>query len=669
MVNRLLLVFSIPLAFSTIPLAFSSIPPGLSSVPPAFSTNGPTAGAAIRVPGPICIPGIPGSVGGAGTINVLEPIIPNKVADRYVPARNEAIEGVLGYRLNVNLEKRLLRIDSAILLSGFEKRPGSQTWIGEHVGKFLFSASQTYRYNQDPRIKQLMDAMVRTYLSCQLPDGYLGTYLLKDRWTEWDVWAHKYAIIGLLNYYSVTGYTPALDGAKKAADLICATFGDEPGKRDLMPAGFHEGLAPGSILEPMVDLYRYTGDPKYLHFCEYILRAFEQPDGPKIISTIEKYGNVTKVGDAKAYEMMSCFLGILKYYRLTGDTRYLKALETAWEDIRSKRMYITGTASDHEIFRGDHVLRAENKDDMGEGCVTVTWIQFNLQLLQITGDRKYSEELERSVYNHLFAAENPQTGCVSYYTALQGAKPYKCDQGYSCCLSSVPRGISLIPSMVWGKIDHVFSVLLYEAGTVTDTITTADHQSITLHLESASDFPASGKLTYTVVPSVSGDFPLNFRVPEWSENFTAGVGTETYHGEKGALLRISRNWKPGDKIVVSFGIPVKILPGGLSYPGKIAFKRGPQVLAVDAALNPGLDSLASLRGIVYTGSKISEKGSWSPVLLPDASDKVPADWGWKQAYAVTCLIHDKPREIVLVPFAEAGQKATPLEVWIRSAAR
>jgi uncharacterized protein len=62
----------------------------------------------------------------------------------------------------------------------------------------------------------------------------------------------------------------------------------------------------------------------------------------------------------------------------------------------------------------------------------------NLQLLQITGGQKYAEELERSVYNHLLAAENPQTGCVSYYTALQGKRPYKCDQGYSCCLSSIP---------------------------------------------------------------------------------------------------------------------------------------------------------------------------------------------------------------------------------------
>ncbi|HEX8547845.1 MAG TPA: beta-L-arabinofuranosidase domain-containing protein, partial [Cytophagaceae bacterium] len=154
------------------------------------------------------------------------PIIPNVVADKYSPSQQEKLEGLLGYRVDINLEKRLLKIDSAILLSGFKKRPGSQTWIGEHVGKFLFSATLTYRHSHDPRLKQLMDEMVLKYISYQLADGYMGTYLPKDYWSEWDVWAHKYCIIGLLNYYSLSGYKPALECAKKAADLICNTFGD-----------------------------------------------------------------------------------------------------------------------------------------------------------------------------------------------------------------------------------------------------------------------------------------------------------------------------------------------------------------------------------------------------------------------------------------------------------
>ena len=587
-------------------------------------------------------------------IKLYDPLIPNKVRDKFSPAYYQQIDGFLGYRMNINLEKRLLQIDSTTILSGFRKRPGSQVWLGEHVGKFLFSASNTYKYSNDIRIKKLADGIVKQYIACQLPDGYLGTYLPKDYWTEWDVWAHKYAIIGLLNYYSVTGYQPALDAAKKAGNLMCSTFGDEPGKRDLMTAGWHAGLAPGSILEPMIDLYRFSGDKKYLDFSEYILRAFEHPNGPKIISGLEKYGKVTKVGNGKAYEMLSCFLGILKYYKITGDTRYLKALETAWTDICKNRLYITGTSSVGEHFQEDGLMPAENKNSMGEGCVTTTWLQFNLQLLQITGDQKYSEEMERTIYNHLFAAENPQTGCVSYYTALQGAKPYKCDQGFSCCLSSIPRGISLIPDIIWGRINGVFSVMMVESGIVMDTIVTADNSRIALKIESSTNFPLEGTVNYKIILPSSKKFALNLRIPGWAKSYTATVGKEIYNGVPGNLLNIDRNWKTNDVIRVRFGIPVEVISGGISYPGRIAIKRGPQILAVDKSLNMGLDSLNSLKC-----SQLNFK-------LKDSQQLLPADWSWKQSYSVPMLIDNKHANIVVVPFSEAGQKGGEIATWIKS---
>ena len=590
--------------------------------------------------------------GNLDKVKLYEPIIPNKIPDKFIPARYQQIDGFLGYRMNVNLEKRLLQIDSTTILSGFRKRPGSQVWLGEHVGKFLFSASNTFKYSNDERLKKLTDAIVRQYIACQLPDGYLGTYLPKDYWTEWDVWAHKYAIIGLLNYYAITGSQPALNTAKKAGDLICKTFGDEPGKRDLNTAGYHVGLAPGSILEPMADLYRFSGDVKYLNFCEYILRAWEHPNGPKIMSGLEKYGQVTKVGNGKAYEMLSCFLGILKYYKITGDSRYLRAMETAWRDIRDNRMYITGTSSKDEIFQADGFLPAENKNSMGEGCVTTTWLQFNLQLLQITGDQKYSEELERTVYNHLLGAENPQTGCVSYYTALQGAKPYKCDQGFSCCLSSVPRGISLIPDIIWGKINGIFSILMTESGSVSDTIVAGDNSKITLKIESATNFPLDGSVNYKITPSSTNKFSLNFRVPDWAKNYTATVGREVYKGEQGKMLKIERKWSANDQVHVSFKMAVELVSGGKSYPGKIALKRGPQILVVDKSLNSGVDSL---KVVVSPADKL---------ILVDSRKSLPVDWIWKQAYTTPMMVNQKPEEIVLVPFSEAGQKGGEITTWI-----
>jgi DUF1680 family protein len=317
-------------------------------------------------------------------------------------------------------------------------------------------------------------------------------------------------------------------------------------------------------------------------------------------------------------------------------------------------MYITGTSSDHERFKGDDMLMAENSSKMGEGCVTTTWIQFNLQLLNISGEQKYADELERSVYNHLLAAENPQTGCVSYYTALQGIKPYRCDQGFSCCLSSVPRAISLIPNMVWGRINNIFSILMYETGEVTDTILANDHSSLALKIKSTASFPLEGKVDYIITPSEIKMFALNFRVPGWSKNFVAKIDSETYNGTTGKFLKIERRWKPGDKLEISFDMPLQVIPGGISYPSKIAFKRGPQVLAVDHGLLNKTDSLVNLQFVN------------DDVMLLDVKDKLPPDWSWKQGYSVELENNHQPEKVILVPFAEAGQKGDEVEVWIDS---
>ncbi len=354
--------------------------------------------------------------------------------------------------------------------------------------------------------------------------------------------------------------------------------------------------------------------------------------------------------------MMSCFVGILKYYKLTGDEKYLTALQTAWQDIVDKRLYITGTASVGEIFLDDNQLPGGNDVHMGEGCVTVTWIQFNEQLLKITGEIKYAAEIEKAVYNHLFAAENPETGCVSYYTALQGAKPYRCDQGFSCCLSSVPRGISMIPGLIWGKINSRFTILMYEPGIVKDEVTAEDGSKIMLQIGAETSFPATGSILYTVNPSEAKKFAISFRIPSWAAGYSISINgiPQTITGKD--EVSISRVWNANDEVQVQFSMPLQVIKGGQSYPGSIAFKRGPQVLAVDSVLNAGQASV--LPASFNTGSKLT---------IAEAGNRLPKTWVGKQAYIVSSGNINDSRQLILVPFADAGQQSSSLQVWLPGA--
>src|SRR4051794_6379577 len=163
-------------------------------------------------------------------------VVPERVPDRFAPApfEKQRIEGLLGERMRVNLEGRLLHVDEPRLLRGFQQPPGEQAWIGEHAGKYLDAAANTWRYSHDPRLKTQMDRVAQELMKAQKPDGYLGTYIDEKRWTEWDVWIHKYDLIGLLNYHQTTGDVRALETSRRIGDLLARTFGTGQGQRDIV---------------------------------------------------------------------------------------------------------------------------------------------------------------------------------------------------------------------------------------------------------------------------------------------------------------------------------------------------------------------------------------------------------------------------------------------------
>ena len=581
------------------------------------------------------------------TYQAAKPALPYKAKSVFNPAdlQNQKIEGWLGDRLKANKDERLHKVDEAALLAGYINKPGAHPWIGEHVGKFLEAACNAYDNTNDAALKTQIDRTAQQLIAAQLSDGYLGTYDAASHWTSWDVWSHKYNIIGLLRFYQLSGYKPALLAAQRAGDLLCATFGYGKDQRDIIKAGTHEGMASTSVLEPMVDLYQFTGNQKYLDFCRYIVKTFNQKNGPKIIATLDSLGRVDKTANAKAYEMLSNLVGLVKLYRVTDDKQFLNPILKAWKDITDNRLYITGTTSSFEHFQDDHLLPATNKDNMGEGCVTTTWLQLNYQLFCIFGTTNYVNELERSVYNHLTGAENPQTGCVSYYTPLMGVKPYKCD--ITCCMSSVPRGIAMIPLFANGQIDGSPSFLFYQAGIYKTRL--AGSNTAILFITKTS-FPENGNVTIEVDPSVKTTFDVLLRKPYWASNFKVSVnGVEQKTTDKD-LISLKRTWKKGDKINVSFTMPVKILDGNVSYPNAIAVQRGPQVLVFDKKLNTALAENVQ----IPTGFQ-----------LQDAVNILPKNWVGTQAYQLQTDVSGKVENIILVPYADASQTGGAVTTWLK----
>lgn len=583
-----------------------------------------------------------GSVAGAAGVHPA-------VTDLYRPQPQamRTLEGWLGERIAVNLEKRLLAgVDLDVLLAGFRNRPGQHTWIGEHCAKFIDAATYTWALTGNTQLKDKLDRAVRELIACQEPDGYLGTYLPADRWKNWDVWAHKYNLIALLNYFAHTNDANALSCCKRIGDLLVRTYG--PGKRNIVDGDWHVGMANSSVLGPMVTLYQFTGDPRYLDFARYIVQAWDSDHGPKIVSTLLATGSVRKVANAKAYEMLSCLVGLLELYRMTGQAEYLAPVEIAWEDIVRNRLYLTGTASWDEYFRDDGWLRADDKNasaGVGEGCVTVTWMQLNLQLLRLSAKSKYADQLERTIFNALTAAQHPEAGSICYFVPLNGYKRYgevrNGPVGVSCCASSIPRGISLIPSIAYGTVEDKIAVNLYTPG---EAIVRSRNMDVRLRVR--TDFPVGDQVELECIVPKRRRLTLMLRVPQWSRAFTASVGREIHRGKPGTYLEISREWKPGDIMSLRFDMTPQLITGSPSYPNCVAIQRGPQVMAADQGLNPDVELWLA--------------GLLEPLQIKSADPALLKKWHGTHAYTVAGfdgneLLGQRSRELILVPVADAGQ--------------
>jgi DUF1680 family protein len=602
--------------------------------------------------------------------------VPEKVAaavpdrqDLQVPDRLR-FTGWIGQRLQANEANRLVKLDATRLLEGFRKRPGRQSWDGEHVGKWLHAATLAWVSTGDPALRAKLDYVAAELVKCQLEDGYLGTYVDSNRWKSWDVWTHKYNLIGLITYVRYTGNTAPLSACQRMADLLCNTFGDEAGKRDIIKAGPQVGMAPTSVLEPMVLLYRLTGENRYLDFCKYILRAWEQPNGPKIISTLLTAKRVDKIANGKAYEMLSCLNGALEYYRTTGDAQVFQACLNAWQDIVDHRLYLTGAASYWEIFHDDYDL--PNVNNVGETCVTVTWIQFNAQLLRLTGEARFADQLEHVILNQLFGAQQCDGSAWGYYVQMEGRKPYTTNLDGQCCLSSGPRGVALIPTFALTTDAEGVVVNLYDTGTANFTL--PDHSPVGLTTE--TQYPGDGRVRITLEPAEAKAFAVKLRVPGWCRSADVQVNGRRFKGRPNAegYLDIKRVWKKGDQIALRLKLEPRLVVGDHGNLGKVALLYGPLVLAADEALlgngDPAQKEIAAtlpLNAIAVAGPKLAMLK-----VTPEPAPAAVKSWSGAQVFrarAVTrrpvgSLKIGTSRTIRLIPFADAGGTGTRYKVWL-----
>jgi DUF1680 family protein len=533
------------------------------------------------------------------------------VSDALAPATSVGLNGYLAGQLDGSINNRILEQDYNRLIAPFkpENRTETRMWQSEFWGKWFTSAALAYRYQPSPELKKVLDQAVAGLLATQTPDGYIGNYAPAHRLDQWDIWGRKYCMLGLISHYELFGDKKSLLAATRVADNLF----DDLKKKDgiIVTKGNYRGMAASSVLEPVCLLYRHTNNKKYLDFAIEIVRQWETTDGPQLISkaTVDVSKRFSKPASwyspeqgQKAYEMMSCYEGLLELYRITGNAGYRKAVEDTWTNIRNTEINIAGSGASAEMWFGGKAIENIPIHHYQETCVTVTWIKLSEQLLRLTGEAKYADEVERAYYNALLGSTSNQGATWAKYTPLNGqrlAGSEQCGMGLNCCEASGPRALFAIPTHIVMAQQEGIRVNYFADGTFSLKSPKGNKVTVIQH----TTYPVSGTVDIEVNPDKEETMEIAIRIPAWSESTSLKVNNDEVNNlHAGQYVTLKRNWKSGDKISLELDMRGRVIETGATLRSN-AIMRGPIVLARDSRFE-GVDLEAVLKPVTKDKSYV-----------------------------------------------------------------
>ena len=454
-------------------------------------------------------------------------------------------------------------------------------WRGEYWGKTMRGHVLVYEYTRDRDYFEVLTESVRDMLTVAEPNGRVSSYAREREFDAWDIWCRKYAMLGMEYYLEICEddelRKEIIQFVKGCADYILEHIGSEEGKMELVDATrSFGGINSSSILEPMVRLYNLTGEQKYLDFATYIV----QSGGSKDVNVFEcAYENKLapyQYGISKAYELMSCFEGLLEYYYATGIEKYKIAVINFGKAIIDTELSVIGSCGiTHELFDHTKTRQTVNLDmEQQETCVTVTWMKLCSRLWELTKDTAFLDCVEHSFYNAYLGALNVEGKyCDQAYQRFVVEKgfpkivnTYLLFDSYSplipkrrgikiggsqildnltyhgCCECIGAAGLGMfLRSAVVANKDGIF-VNFFEAGK-----STICYQGVNVELTMETEYPVDGKIKIGIKADKPTSFTLNVRVPGWAE-------------KQGGYLSYEKEWSE-DEISLEWDMPIRtVLP-------------------------------------------------------------------------------------------------------------
>lgn len=473
-------------------------------------------------------------------------------------------------------------------------------WRGEYWGKMMRGACLTYLYTYSEGLYAVLESAVRSLLAAQDGFGRISCYDIAHEFSGWDVWGRKYVLVGLEYFYGICRDGQLRERILSAmcaqADYMTEKVGGGKGQIPVTQTSeWWGGVNSASVLEPFVQLYKLTGEEKYLRFAEYIISTGGCRDG-NLIDLLVSGKQPYEFPETKAYETMSFFEGLIAYYEATGKEKYLSVAIKFADAVQKSDITVIGCAGcTHELFDHSEEMQTEYSDIiMQETCVTVTWMRFLARLWRLTADARYMDWIEQSARNALYGSINTQD-CKMYslekkteldplpfdsYSPLynnrrgRGVGGYKefADGGYyGCCACIGAAGTALYPLYAAVRKGDGFYINFFMNGSAKGVAPSGRDVSFSFE----TDYPAGGLFSARIYLNVPETFTVFVRAPEWCETAAECCGERAR--ACGGYIAFTREWHNGDRITAECDMRLRVQKKN----GKAAYLYGALVLARD----------------------------------------------------------------------------------------
>jgi len=529
---------------------------------------------------------------------------PNKIL-KTVPIKNVKISGFMGKYLdrtvNITIPSQYEILEETGRIDNFRRASGK---IKKDFQGFFFNDSDVYKWleaassalinlSSDNDLKEKIDAVIKEIEDAQDENGYLNTFFTfekkEDRWTDLanmhELYCAGHLIQAAIMHKRVTGEDRLFNIAKRFADHIADVFGKDK----------KQG-APGhpEIEMALVELHRETGERKYLELAEFFIenRGKGYAGGREYFIDHKPFNELIEVV-GHAVRMLYLCCGATDIYMEKGDKKLIETLNRLWINMTTKKMYITGgVGSRHEGEAFGENYELPNKEAYAETCAAIASFMWNWRMFLVTGDSKYTDLMEQTLYNGLISGVSLDGKKYFYVNPLEADRDHRREEWFecACCPTNIIRLLTQFPGYMYSVSNRGIWVNFYEnsEGYV--------NFGESVKIVQRTDYPWDGKIQIEVIPERSEEFSIFLRIPDWSKNFEVSVNGKKIDKKilsKG-YLEIRRVWNERNMIEFEFEMTTELVksnPEVRENDGKVVVKRGPMVYCFEQVDNPDVEIL------------------------------------------------------------------------------